>query len=117
MFVLKTKAHEKFIRDDKDLITTSEIPLKDAVEGFTTTITTLDGRRLRVSEPFLSHSHCQTVLTGEGMPSQRAGGEPGDLIIKYVNIEVAVAAMAATEKLNLSHLETDLLITLSLLQV
>ncbi len=93
MFVLKTKAHEKFIRDDKDLITTSEISLKDAVEGYTTNITTLDGRRLRVSEPFLSHSHCQTVLTGEGMPSQRAGGEPGDLIIKYV-IVVVVAVTA-----------------------
>ncbi len=84
VFVVKTKAHVKFIRDDKDLITTSEISLKEAVEGFTTSITTLDGRRLRVSEPFLPHSFCQTILTGEGMPSQRPEGESGDLIIKYV---------------------------------
>jgi DnaJ family protein B protein 4 len=91
-FVIKTKPHDRFERDaDNNLLHKHEVTLQQALEGFTLPIQTLDGRTLRVSEPFLPHSDVQTIVDGEGMPSQRQGGKSGDLIVNY-RIRLPLAA-------------------------
>lgn len=87
VIVIDEKAHERFRRQDNDLITEIEIDLLTALAGGQFAIRHLDDRALIVKlEPGEVAKHGQLkVIHGQGMPSQRHH-EPGDL---YVKINIA----------------------------
>ncbi len=83
IFVLQTIKHRKFERIQKnDLKMKMKISLKEALVGFSKTITHLDGRKLELkSEQILKHGDIMKVHN-EGMPG-RHGGKKGDLYIEF----------------------------------
>jgi DnaJ family protein A protein 2 len=86
VIVIEEKAHDRFKRQENDLITEVELDLLTALAGGQFTIKHLDDRALVVHlEPgeVVKHGDLK-VIHGQGMPSQRHH-EPGDL---YVKIDV-----------------------------
>ncbi|CAN0086214.1 unnamed protein product, partial [Hapterophycus canaliculatus] len=83
IFVIKTKPHARFARENNNLVCTVIITLEQALTGFSIPIDTLDGRRVMASEPggIASSSH-ETVIRGEGMPSQRDQRMRGNLTVR-----------------------------------
>lgn len=82
VFEIKAKPHDKFTRDNDDLIFTHDVDLVDAIEGsFTFTLTTLDNRELQVIETNFSPNRVK-IMSGEGMPNNKKRTR-GDLRIKY----------------------------------
>ncbi|KAJ3259692.1 hypothetical protein HK103_001953 [Boothiomyces macroporosus] len=86
-FVIEEKEHPTFKRQDNDLLTTVNITLLQAYNGFTKQITQLDGRTITVSGG--QNSMCQPgseiVVKGEGMPISKMPGSKGDLRV-VVNV-------------------------------
>ncbi|CBN75376.1 Heat shock protein 40 [Ectocarpus siliculosus] len=97
VFVIKTKPHPRFTREDHDLICTVIITLEQALTGFTIPIDTLDGRKVMVTEPGLSTSSQETVVRGEGMPSQKDQRVRGNLTVRY-RVEFPLPAKTEAEK-------------------
>lgn len=83
VIVVDEKPHERFRRQDNDLITEIEIDLLTALGGGQFAIRHLDDRALVVNlEPGIVVKHGDLkVIPGQGMPSQRHH-EPGDLYVK-----------------------------------
>jgi DnaJ family protein B protein 4 len=92
VFVVETKPHDLFERNNNDLVCNVEIPLVEALTGSVSPagakkiVKLLDGRRVQVSPPFgIIKPGQQTILPGEGMPIRKEDAEKkkGDLIIKW----------------------------------
>ncbi|KAF9002041.1 hypothetical protein BDQ17DRAFT_570901 [Cyathus striatus] len=83
VIVIEEKPHERFRRQDNDLIIEIEIDLLTALAGGQIAIRHLDERALIVKlEPgeVVKHGELK-VIHGQGMPSQRHH-EPGDMYVK-----------------------------------
>ncbi|KAF5376576.1 hypothetical protein D9757_008254 [Collybiopsis confluens] len=83
VIVIEEKPHERFKRQENDLLIEVEIDLLKAVGGGEFTIKHLDDRALLVKiEPgeVIKHGELK-VIRGQGMPSQRHH-EPGDMFVK-----------------------------------
>ncbi|KIM48963.1 hypothetical protein M413DRAFT_438138 [Hebeloma cylindrosporum] len=83
VIVIEEKPHDRFRRQENDLITDVEVDLLTALAGGRFVIKHLDDRALLVKiEPgdVVKHGELK-VVHGQGMPSQRHH-EPGDLYIK-----------------------------------
>lgn len=93
VFMVETKAHETFERNNNDLICYIRIPLVEALTGSESTgpakkvLQHLDARKIQVSLPTgIIRPGQQTILSGEGMPIRKGGGllkKRGDLIVKW----------------------------------
>ncbi|KAH8826440.1 DnaJ-domain-containing protein [Flagelloscypha sp. PMI_526] len=89
VFVVEEKPHDRFTREDNDLVTELPIPLVEALTGSKSTsrsVETLDGRRVTVSVPHgVIKPGQRTTVRGEGMPVRKAGqpASRGDLIVKW----------------------------------
>ncbi|KAF5359383.1 hypothetical protein D9756_003627 [Leucocoprinus leucothites] len=91
VFVVEAKPHERFERDNNDLIHRIKIPLAEALAGPETPsaarkpVHLLDGRRIQVALPVgIIKPGQQTTMSGEGMPIRKEGAKKkGDLIIKW----------------------------------
>jgi len=83
VIVIEEKPHDRFQRQDNDLVTEVEIDLLTALGGGQFTIKHLDDRALLVKlEPGEVVKHGDhKVIHGQGMPSLRHH-EPGDMYIK-----------------------------------
>ncbi|KAF8892691.1 hypothetical protein BD779DRAFT_1610217 [Infundibulicybe gibba] len=83
VIAIEEKQHERFKRDETDLITDVEVDLLTALAGGQFAIKHLDDRALLVKlEPGEIIKHGDTkVIHGQGMPSQRHH-EPGDLYVR-----------------------------------
>lgn len=82
-FIVEEKPHPVFKRDGDNLRMTIEIPLADALTGFTRQIKTLDGRTLNVNNTSsVIQPGQESRVIGEGMPNSKTGRK-GDLIITY----------------------------------
>ncbi|SCZ95029.1 BZ3500_MvSof-1268-A1-R1_Chr11-3g03555 [Microbotryum saponariae] len=98
VFVIEEKPHPTFKREGDDLIYELKVPLVDALTGpsspdaKTSSITTLDGRTIKVDVPYPSPTSGGKPLSsgqvikvpGEGMPISRknAPKKKGDLLVK-----------------------------------
>jgi len=86
--VLQQLKHDTFTREGNDLHVKHKISLADALCGFMTTITQLDGRTLVISHDpktggFIKPGE-KKCITGEGMPIADAPGKKcGDMVITF----------------------------------
>ena len=88
IIVIEEKPHERFTRENNDLITTVKVPLVDALTGSGTkqVVEHLDGRKLQVAPPAgIVKPGQKTTIPGEGMPVRKAGAvkQKGDMIVKW----------------------------------
>jgi len=83
VFVIREKRHGLFVRDGSNLLLRNQIPLKDALTGFTMEIPSLDGRIIRVKiDDVINPGFCK-IIKDEGMPISKHPGQKGDLIITF----------------------------------
>ncbi|KXN81285.1 hypothetical protein AN958_05333 [Leucoagaricus sp. SymC.cos] len=91
VFVVEAKPHERFERDNNDLVCHIKIPLAEALAGPATpaaakkNVQLLDDRRIQVPLPVgIVKPGQQTVVAGEGMPIRKEGlKKKGDLVILW----------------------------------
>lgn len=82
-FIISEKPHSVFIRDGDNLKATVEIPLVDALTGFSKRITTLDGRSIEIKGSegtSVVNPSAEIRVVGEGMPNSKTGRK-GDLLV------------------------------------
>jgi DnaJ-class molecular chaperone len=83
VFVIREKKHPLFARDGSNLILKSDVPLKDALCGFTMEVPTLDGRTLKIKVDDVLTRGSTKIIKGEGMPISKQPGQKGELIITF----------------------------------
>ncbi|EGC48921.1 conserved hypothetical protein [Histoplasma capsulatum var. duboisii H88] len=81
-FIITEKDHPTLKREGDDLITTIEIPLKEALTGWNRTVTTIEGKQLRVSGAGPTQPNFEEKFPSLGMPKSKFPGQRGDLIVK-----------------------------------
>ncbi|KAK2751592.1 hypothetical protein FQN55_000313 [Onygenales sp. PD_40] len=84
-FIITEKEHPTFKRDGDDLVTTIEISLKEALTGWNRTVTTIDGKQVRVSGGGPTQPGFKERFPSLGMPKSKFPNQRGDMI---VNIDV-----------------------------
>lgn len=93
-FIVKEKPHPTLRRQDNDLIMKLDIDLKDALTGWSKTVTTIDGRQLPVRGGGPTAPGYQERFPGLGMPISKKPGEKGDFIVE-VNVVFPKSLTAA----------------------
>mmetsp|Transcript_38237 Transcript_38237/g.92524 ORF Transcript_38237/g.92524 Transcript_38237/m.92524 type:complete len:377 (+) Transcript_38237:61-1191(+) len=81
-FIIKEKEHPEYHRDGDNLYKTIEIPLVQALTGFSLTLNKLDGEAFDVSINDVIESDQVVRVPGKGMP-RRSGRGFGDLYITF----------------------------------
>ncbi|RKP37007.1 DnaJ domain-containing protein [Dimargaris cristalligena] len=83
-FILEEKPHPVFKRDGDNLTVRLDLPLVEALTGFTRNIQTLDGRTLTITDDSRVVRPGQTRrISGEGMPVKNSPDRKGDLIVEF----------------------------------
>lgn len=85
IIVVQEKEHDTFTRKNADLVMQTELPLADALCGFTRVVTHLDNRSLKIEVPpgtVVEHDSVRRVK-GEGMPQHGNPFNKGDLYIQF----------------------------------
>lgn len=80
---IKQRRHSTFKRDGNDLHMTMTISLKEALLGFSKTITHLDGHEVEISSKKITKPESVKRLKGEGMPVHNFPSDFGDLHVKF----------------------------------
>jgi DnaJ homolog subfamily B member 4 len=80
-FIVTEKEHATLRRDGDDIKATVELTLKEALTGWTKTVTTIDGRQLPVGGGGPTQPGHQERFPNLGMPTKKAG-ERGDFIVE-----------------------------------
>lgn len=101
VFVVQEKEHEVFKRKGADLVMTMDITLTDALCGFSRTITHLDGRVLKISQPAgsVTKPDAVKVIQGEGMPYHGSPFTKGKLFLIFKVSFPATLSKSAVESL------------------
>lgn len=81
-FVIYEETHDHFHRDRDDLYKTMEVPLVDALTGFSITLTHLDGKEFTVDVTTVTDCDHVMRVPGKGMP-RRNGRGYGDLYLTF----------------------------------
>jgi len=87
--------HEYFERRGDDLHTTINIPLKDALVGFSTEIDHLDGHKVLLRKEDVTYFGQVVKIRGEGMPKKGGTGGFGDM---YVECSITFPAQLSEEQ-------------------
>jgi DnaJ family protein B protein 4 len=83
VFIIEEKKHDVYTRDGDNLRMVIKLSLVEALTGFSKTITTLDGRSLKVNNSnAVIHTGQESRVPNEGMPNSKTG-KKGDLFVKY----------------------------------
>jgi len=83
--VVNVQPHPRFSRQGNDLTTTLDVPLTTMILGGNATVTTLEGKQLKVKVPAGSQPGAKLRLRGHGLPSGRSGSR-GDLLVTLMPI-------------------------------
>lgn len=84
ILAIRSKNNDVFQRkDDNDLATKVVLTMKEALLGFTKTITHMDGHTVDVSRRGVTQFGTVAVIQGEGMPRHNIPAEKGDLYVTY----------------------------------
>lgn len=81
-FVIMQEPHDVYHRDRDDLYKTMEVPLVDALTGFTVTLQHLDGKEFTVNVNEVTDCDHVMRVPGKGMP-RRSGRGYGDLYLTF----------------------------------
>jgi curved DNA-binding protein len=79
--VIKEQPHPSFTRDGSNLITENRIPFSQACLGSEISITSLEGKELKVKVPAGIQQQSKLRLKGHGLPAGPKGGR-GDIYVK-----------------------------------
>jgi len=82
VMVIREQKHEYFNRDGDNLYVTMEIPLVDALTGFTETLQHVDGHTVTIKVDDVTECEDIKRIQGEGMP-RRSGKGFGDLFVTF----------------------------------
>lgn len=82
-FVISEKPHTTFKRNGNDLCASMELTLAESLCGFQRFITTLDDRKLKVSNNNVTRPNQEVRISNEGMPISKSPGSKGDLVLTY----------------------------------
>ena len=80
-FIVEQKPHPTLRRDGDDIKTTIQIPLKEALTGWSRQVTTIDGRNLNISGSGPTANGFEERFPGLGMPVSKKVGERGDFVV------------------------------------
>lgn len=83
VFKVKTKPHDRFVRDSNNLIYKCPVPLDKALTGFQIKVKSLDNRELTVKMDDIVTPTTRKIVANEGMPFSKEKGKKGDLIIEF----------------------------------
>uniref|UniRef100_A0A8C9GVH4 DnaJ homolog subfamily B member 4-like n=1 Tax=Piliocolobus tephrosceles TaxID=591936 RepID=A0A8C9GVH4_9PRIM len=83
VFKVKTKAHDRFVRDANHLIYKCPVPLDKALTGFQFIVKSLDNRDITVRVDDIVSPKFRKIIVNEGMPSSKHPNVKGDLIIEF----------------------------------
>jgi len=89
--------HEVFERKFLDLYTNVTISLKDALLGFNTEITHLDGHKVKIERQQITWPGARIKKKGEGLPSNENYNLRGNLIITF-DVEFPRGELSASDK-------------------
>lgn len=81
--VIEEKAHPLFRREGDDLHASVNLTLEEALCGFAKTITSLDGKELKVSNRAVTVPNQQLRFANGGMPNQKDPAVKGALIVTF----------------------------------
>lgn len=86
-FLLVEQDHERFERRDRDLHAIVEIPLVDALCGWTRTIRSICGKDVKVKQSGVTNHGWREYFAGLGMPkydreNREQGGLRGDMVVE-----------------------------------
>jgi DnaJ-class molecular chaperone len=81
-FIITEEPHKTFHRDRDDLYKTMEVPLVDALTGFSISLTHLDGKNFTVNVNTVTDCDHVMRVPGKGMPRRNGRGH-GDLYITF----------------------------------
>lgn len=81
IFVIQTKPDPTWTRKGNDLETTLKISLREALLGFSRTITHMDGHQVTVARSGITQYNMRVKIDGEGMPVHHVPSERGDLYV------------------------------------
>jgi len=83
ILTLKQQGHPRFRRSGHDLHYEQTITLKEALLGFRTLITHLDGRNVELKMDGVTPPEYVKVLRGEGFPVHNFPADRGDLHVRF----------------------------------
>ncbi|CAG9482512.1 protein SIS1, putative [Plasmodium vivax] len=83
VFKVKTKTHDRFVRDSNNLIYKCPVPLDKALTGFQFIVKSLDNRDINVRVDEIVTPKTKKVVSKEGMPSSKMPNTKGDLIVEF----------------------------------
>ena len=82
-FIITEKPDANFTRDGNDLKTVLKLSFKESLLGFDKEVTTISGRRIRVSRAAPTQPGTSTTYPGLGMPISKRPGNFGDLKVQF----------------------------------
>jgi curved DNA-binding protein len=92
--IIKEQPHPSFTRDGSNLITENRIPFSQACLGSEISITSLEGKELKVKVPAGIQQQSKLRLKGHGLPAGPKGGR-GDI---YVRIAIDIPKKLTDEQ-------------------
>ena len=96
-FIVKQKPHPVLMRDGDDLKTVVEIGLKEALTGWETKVTTIDGKQLNVRGSGPTAPGYQETYPGLGMPLAKKPTERGNFVVE-VKVDFPKSLTAAQKQ-------------------
>ena len=84
IMTLRQKKHQMFTRSGNDLKMEMTITLKEALLGFTKTITHMDDHTVEIKRKKITKPFFVKTIKGEGMPIHQFPSEFGDLHVKFI---------------------------------
>lgn len=77
------KPHPLYVREDDDLVHTITLDLKEALLGWSRTVTTIDGKNIHIEKAGPTQPGSSDVYPGLGMPISKKPGQRGNFVVKY----------------------------------
>ncbi|KAI1004101.1 hypothetical protein K3495_g4116 [Podosphaera aphanis] len=82
-FIIEEKKHPLFRRDGDDIHHTVTLDLKEALTGWSRTVTTIDGKQIHIEKTGPTQPGTKDEYPGQGMPLCKSPGTKGKFIITY----------------------------------
>uniref|UniRef100_A0A6B2L8T3 J domain-containing protein n=1 Tax=Arcella intermedia TaxID=1963864 RepID=A0A6B2L8T3_9EUKA len=99
VFVLEEAPHPRYTREKDTLHYTFNVPLRDALLGFSGSYVFLDGQTHKFTMSQMVDPRSTLVVEGRGMPSRKYEGHYGDLVVHFNVLFPKALSVAKREQL------------------